>query len=100
MVKGRKDVDVIDDDSRYSGDEIDEEEDESIDSEDGDGKSGADIHYESLALDKSSSDGNDDSEDGRMERFELDIAKTHAVAERFRKESNLSAQQGADEGSE
>ena len=97
VVKGGKDtIEEIDDNSTYTGNEVDEEEDESIDSEDGEGKRGADIYVETLGLDESSSD-NYDSGDSRMERFERDIAKSNAAAERCRKESNLRAQQGAED---
>ena len=95
VVKGGKDtIEEIDDNSTYPGNEVDE--DESIDSEDGEGKRGADIYVETLRLDESSSD-NYDSGDSRMERFERDIAKSNAAAERCRKESNLRAQQGAED---
>jgi hypothetical protein len=85
-------VEEIDDDSTYSSG--DEEEDESIDSEDGKEKRGAD---DNLALDESSSDNDDSGASKRMERFERDIAETHAEMDRRREELNRRAQQGAED---
>ena len=90
-------IEELDDDSTYSSDdEVDKEEDKSVDSEDGKEKRGADDNDDNFALNKSSSDNDDSAESGRMERFERNIANTHAEVERRRKELNSRTQQGAE----
>ena len=94
--RGWETIEEIDDDSTNSDDEVDEEEEESVESEDGKEKCGPYDNDDNLALNKSSSDNNDSAKSGRMERFEGDIANTHAEVDRRREELNSRAQQGAE----
>jgi hypothetical protein len=93
--RGWKTIKEIDDDSTYSDDEVDKEEDKSVDSAYGKEKHGAD-NDDNFALIESSSDNDDSAENGRMESFDCDIANTHAEVERRREELNSRAQQGAE----
>ncbi len=83
VVKGRgcETIEEINDDSTYLDDEVNKEEDESVNSEDGKEKHGADNNDNNFALNKLSSDNDDGAESGRTERFERDIANTDAEVE-------------------
>jgi hypothetical protein len=80
--RGRETIEEIDDNSTYSNDEVNEEEDKSVTTT----LTLTNRHQERMTIAEKREDGT----------FERDIANTHAEVERRRKELNSHAQQGAE----